>query len=210
MFTKNKPRILIIDEDEIWRKGCEIMLSEIEDFLVVGSYSSLGSSKRGMRLRYPHLILLGLNSPDIDNTKIVSEIKKLYPHIEIIVLTMHNHAEVIFESFRMGVAGYLSKNLGIEKLADAIRDVLKGGAVMSAIAARIVISFFQKNKDSPLTNRETQIMQRMAEGRTKAQIASDLFINQNTVRSHVKNIYIKLNVNSKSEAIKRVKEMRFI
>ncbi|WP_240916516.1 response regulator transcription factor [Pedobacter sp. HDW13] len=81
---------------------------------------------------------------------------------------------------------------------------------MSTNVARIVMHSFQKNLDSPLTKRETEILDRIANGQTKSQIANDLFIDQETVRSHVKNIYIKLDVNSKSDAIKTAKEKRFI
>ncbi|MNR00953.1 putative transcriptional regulatory protein NarL [compost metagenome] len=81
---------------------------------------------------------------------------------------------------------------------------------MSTNVARIVMHSFQKNLDSPLTKRETEILERIANGLTKSQIANDLFIDQETVRSHVKNIYIKLDVNSKSDAIKTAKEKRFI
>ncbi len=81
---------------------------------------------------------------------------------------------------------------------------------MSTNVARIVMHSFQKNLNSPLTKRETEILDRIANGQTKPQIANELFIDQETVRSHVKNIYTKLNVNSKYEAIKRAKERRFI
>lgn len=207
---KNDLRIVIIDDDQIWRSGCELLLSEIEGFAVIGSYGHLLLDLKILESDRPHLILFGINQPNFSHVKILAEIKSLVPRTHVLILAILSHSEVIFETFKIGVSGYITKDLSIDKLLDAIRVVMDGGGVFSADVTKMVINSFQINSDSPLTKRETEILQRIAEGQTKSQIAVELFINQNTVRTHVKNIYVKLNVKSRSEAIKVAKHKRFI
>jgi len=207
---KNDLRIAIIDDDQIWRSGCELLLSEIEEFTVVGSYGLLLLDLKILERDRPHLILFGINQPSFGHVKILAEIKSLIPRAHILVLAILSRSEIIFETFKIGVSGYITKDLSVDKLLDAIKVVMDGGGVFSADVTKMVISSFQINSDSPLTKRETEILQRIAEGQTKSQIAVDLFINQNTVRTHVKNIYVKLNVKSRAEAIKTAKYRRFI
>lgn len=207
---KNNLRIVIIDDDQIWRRGCEILLSEKEGFTVVGSYEIVLLDLKVLTRHRAQLILFGVNQPNFNHVEILTEIKTRIPKAYIIILAIISHPEIIFETFKAGVSGYITKNLGIEKLLESINVVTNGGGVFSADVTKMIISSFQKSSNSPLTKRETEILQLIAEGQTKSQIAFALFINQNTVRTHVKNIYVKLNVKSKSEAIKAAKLMRFI
>ena len=207
---KNVLRIVIIDDDEIWRKGCELLLSEIAGFEIVGSYSTSALDLNILASRQFQLILLGINQPSFNHIKILAEMKSNFPKVPIIILTIFSSPELIFEAFKTGASGYVTKDLSVYKLLDAIEIVANGGGFFSDDITKMIINSFQKNADSPLTKRETEILQRIAEGQTKSQIAFELFINQNTVRSHVKNIYAKLNVTSKFEAIKVAKTMRLI
>jgi len=148
--------------------------------------------------------------PGTNGLQALPFIKKMLPQTHIVILTVFDSPELVFEALTMGAGGYLTKNSTSAKIIDAVREVSTGGGAMSTNVARIVMHSFQKNLNSPLTKRETEILDRIANGQTKSQIATDLFIDQETVRSHVKNIYIKLDVNSKAEAIKTAKEKRFI
>lgn len=207
---KNNLHIVIIDDDQIWRKGCELLLSEKEGFAVVGSYELLFLDLKILESHQAQLILFGVNQPDLNHVEIVAEIKTRIPDVHVIILAIVSRPEIIFETFKAGVSGYVNKDLSIEKLLESINLVTNGGGVFSADIAKMVIDSFQRNSNSPLTKRETEILLLIAEGQTKSQIAFTLFINQNTVRTHVKNIYAKLNVKSKSEAIKSAKVMRII
>lgn len=206
----NQLRIVIIEDDEVLRKGYEMLLSDREDFLIVNTYGSFDLARKQLKADAPQVILLDINMPGTNGLQAIPEIKKTLPHAYIIILTVFDSPETVFEALNMGADGYLTKNSNIEKITEAIKDVCNGGGVMSMNVARIVMQSFQKNLNSPLTKRETEILQRIATGQTKIQIANDLFIDQNTVRSHVKNIYIKLDVNSKADAIKTAKQNRFI
>jgi DNA-binding NarL/FixJ family response regulator len=206
----NQLRIVIIEDDEVLRKGYEMLLSDREDFLIVNTYGSFDLARKQLKADAPQVILLDINMPGTNGLQAIPEIKKTLPHAYVIILTVFDSPETVFEALNMGADGYLTKNSNIEKITEAIKDVCNGGGVMSMNVARIVMQSFQKNLNSPLTKRETEILQRIATGQTKIQIANDLFIDQNTVRSHVKNIYIKLDVNSKADAIKTAKQNRFI
>lgn len=206
----NQLRIVIIEDDEVLRKGYEMLLSDKEDFLIVNTYGSFDLARKQLKADAPQVILLDINMPGTNGLQAIPEIKKTLPHAYVIILTVFDSPETVFEALNMGADGYLTKNSNTEKITEAIKDVCNGGGVMSMNVARIVMQSFQKNLNSPLTKRETEILQRIATGQTKIQIANDLFIDQNTVRSHVKNIYIKLDVNSKADAIKTAKQNRFI
>jgi len=207
---KNNLHIVIIDDDQIWRKGCELLLSEKEGFTIVGSYGMLFLDLKILENRPVQLILFGVYQPDLNHVEIVAEIKIRNPEVHVIILAIVSRPEIIFETFKAGVSGYVTKDLSIEKLLESIYLVTNGGGVFSADITKMVIDSFQRNSNSPLTKRETEILLLIAEGQTKSQIAFTLFINLNTVRTHVKNIYAKLNVKSKSEAIKLAKMMRII
>lgn len=203
-------RIVLIEDDDILRMGYESLLSDVEDFVVVNAYASYDLAKKYLEGDHPDVILLDIQMPGTNGLQALPFIKKALPNANIIILTVFDSPELVFEALTMGAGGYLTKNSSASKIIDAVREVSTGGGAMSTNVARIVMHSFQKNLNSPLTKRETEILDRIANGQTKSQIANDLFIDQETVRSHVKNIYIKLDVNSKSEAIKTAKEKRFI
>ena len=203
-------RIVLIEDDDILRMGYESLLSDVEDFVVVNAYASYDLAKKYLEADHPNVILLDIQMPGTNGLQALPFIKKALPNANIIILTVFDSPELVFEALTMGAGGYLTKNSSASKIIDAVREVSTGGGAMSTNVARIVMHSFQKNLNSPLTKRETEILDRIANGQTKSQIANDLFIDQETVRSHVKNIYIKLDVNSKSEAIKTAKEKRFI
>lgn len=207
---KTSVRIAIIEDDEIISMGYRSLLADVEDFYVTNVFSSFDLARKQLEIDCPDVILLDIEMPGTNGLQALPIIKKALPNTSIIILTVFDSPEHVFEALTMGAAGFLTKNSNAAKIIDAIREVATGGGAMSTNVARIVMHSFQKNLNSPLTKRETEILNKIANGQTKAQIASDLFIDQETVRSHVKNIYIKLEVNSKSDAIKTAKARRFI
>ncbi len=203
-------RILIIEDDEILGMAYRSFLADIEDFSVVNVFASFDLAKKHLETDSPDVILLDIEMSGTNGLQALPIIKKILPDTKIIILTVFDSPELVFEALTMGASGYLTKDSNSAKIIDAIKEVNSGGGAMSTNVARIVMHSFQKNLNSPLTKRETEILEKIANGQTKGQIAADLFIDPETVRSHVKNIYTKLDVNSKSDAIKTAKQKRFI
>jgi DNA-binding NarL/FixJ family response regulator len=116
----------------------------------------------------------------------------------------------VFDALCAGASGYLTKNISPQKLIDSIQEVQQGGAPMSTNIARMVINSFHRSNQSPLSPRETEILLQLSRGKSYSMIADELFINKETVRTHIKNIYQKLNVNSKADAIQKANKDRLI
>ncbi|WP_443937245.1 response regulator [Pedobacter sp. MW01-1-1] len=203
-------KIVIIEDDDIIRMGYENILSEGIESSTVRSFASYDLAKKDMETLQPDVILLDIQMPGTSGLQALPFIKRALPNAYVIILTVFDSPDVVFEALTMGAAGYLTKDSSSAKIIDAVQEVRTGGGAMSTNVARIVMHSFQKNLNSPLTKRETEILEKMALGQTKSQIAGDLFIDQETVRTHVKNIYIKLDVNSKADAIKMAKVNKFI
>jgi DNA-binding NarL/FixJ family response regulator len=132
------------------------------------------------------------------------------PDVNIIVITVHENSELVFEALCAGACGYITKNTEYSRLIDSIKEAMKGGAPMSSNIARMVVESFQKNQDTPLTGRETQVLELLSKGKSYTVIADELFIHKETVKSHIKNIYFKLQVHSKADAIEVALKNKFI
>ncbi|PST85078.1 DNA-binding response regulator [Pedobacter yulinensis] len=210
MDNNDTIRILIIEDDEILRMAYKSMLNEVPGYQVLNAYASFDEAKRFLEAESPDVILLDIEMPGTNGLQALPFIKRTLPDVSIIILTVFDSEDMVFEALGKGASGYLTKNSPGSRIIEAVREVRSGGGAMSTNVARIVMRSFQKNPNSPLTRRETEILELIAAGQTKSQVAQALFIDTETVRSHVKNIYIKLDVNSKSDAIRTARDKRFI
>lgn len=203
-------RVCIIEDDATIRDGYVYLIDNTEGFHVVSSYPSFEDAAKKLAADDPDVILLDVELPGISGIDAIPKIKKLVPESYILILTVYEQDLLIFRALGNGASGYLTKNTPPEKIISAIQEVMEGGGAMSANIARMVISSFQRNEASPLTRRETEILEQIATGKSRKRIAQELFIDLETVKSHIKNIYHKLNVHSKADAIKTAKDNKFI
>lgn len=184
-FLSNKPNIL-----------CELSAGSIEEFL-----PKLNSGTR------PDIILMDIGLPGISGIAGISLIKERFPDIDIIMLTVYDDHNKIFQALCAGASGYLLKNTPLEKIKDAIEELYSGGAPMSPQIARKVLEHFRPVKHgkekSILTDKEKEIVAGLVEGLSYKLIAGNLKISIETVRHHIKNIYRKLHINSKAEVISK-------
>jgi DNA-binding NarL/FixJ family response regulator len=139
--------------------------------------------------------------PGINGIEGIKLLKEEMPATDFIMLTIRDDPEVIFESLCAGATGYLLKETPPVKLLAAIREVREGGSPMSPAIAREIALSFQPSNDNPLTGREKEVLAMLTNGDNYTTIATSLFISGNTVRAHIKNIYRKLHVNSRAEAV---------
>lgn len=154
----------------------------------------------------PNIILMDIGLPGMSGINGIKLIKEQYPDINIIVFTVYHDSDKIFQSLCAGASGYLLKNAPFSELKQAISIVYEGGASMSPQIARNVIEFFQEPKRKPesvLTDKEREIVMGLVDGMSYQMIADQSYISIETVRSHIKNLYKKLQVHSKAELIKK-------
>ena len=203
-------RIVIIEDDEIIREGYSMLLNQQEGFEVVNQYESFDEAVKYIVNNSPNVILLDVELPGTNGIEAIPKLKKLLPDTYIIILTVFESEKFIFEALANGASGYLTKNTPPAKILESVKEAVEGGGPMSVNVARMVIRSFRRNQESPLSKRETQILELIGDGKNRSQIANELFIDLETVRTHIKNIYTKLNVNSKADAIKIAKDNKLI
>lgn len=203
-------RVIIIEDDQTIREGFTYLINLSDGLKMVNSYASYEEAEPQLSLDYPDVILLDIELPGLNGLEAISKIKKKYPTGHILILTVYENEQNIFKALRSGASGYLTKNTPSSKIIEGIKEVMHGGGSLSASVAKLVIQSFRKNQDTPLTKRETQILEGIAEGKSRTRIASDLFIDKETVKTHIKNIYSKLDVNSKEDAIRIARQDKLI
>ena len=202
--------VAIVEDDRTIREGYAFLIGNTPGYKVVATYPSCEDALKKLAHDNPDVILLDVELPGISGIEALPRFTKLVPDAKILILTVYEQEQLIFQALANGASGYLTKNTPPEKIVTAIKEVMEGGGPMSAHIARMVISSFKRNEFTPLTRRETEILEQIATGKSRKRIADELYIDMETVKSHIKNIYSKLNVHSKADAIKTAKDNKFI
>jgi len=198
-------RVLVVDDHAIIRKGIRAVLDLVQDIDLVGeAENGLQAVKLEKELN-PDVILMDLMMPEMDGIAAIKEIKKQQPKARILVLTNFAGEEMIFPAIKAGAVGYHLKDSSPEMLIDAIRQVSQGVASLHPSIAKKVLdelhnSGRQKLSDDPLTQRELEVLRRLAQGFENREIAEQLVISEATVRTHVSNILGKLHLASRTQA----------
>ena len=196
-----KKRVLIVEDDAEIRNSFSLIVNSSQKFMVVNAYGSCEEAIDNVNRDKPEIVLMDIELPGMNGIQATKYIKDKNPHIDIVMVTVYEDSELVFEALKAGASGYITKSANYLELLTALEEIMKGGAPMSSRIARMVIDNFHVNPNSPLTKRETEILQLISEGKTYTQISEELFISKETAKTHIKNIYSKLQVNSKSEAI---------
>ena len=199
-------RVSIIEDDRATREGFMKILQHTEDIVCIASYATAEEALREIPALPPDVLLSDINLPGRSGIECVGELKSTHPKIQILMLTVYEDADRIFESLRAGASGYLLKRSAPDELVGAIREVWQGGSPMSAQIARKVVTHFhrppkEKEQMEALSNREKEILDLLATGIPYKQIGEKLGIAAGTVHSHLHNIYGKLHVQSRTEAV---------
>jgi DNA-binding NarL/FixJ family response regulator len=206
--------VVIAEDDDSIREGISALINSTDGFILKGKFSECSSLLKEIDNILPDVFLMDISMPGISGIECTAKIKNLYPAANIVMLTVYEDDSQIFDSLRAGASGYILKRAPLEEIISAIKDVNSGGAPMSPSIAKRVLNFFnesgKKVVEYNLTSREKEILQELINGLSYKKIAETLFISLDTVRSHIKNIYQKLHVGSKSEAVaKALKDKLF-
>ncbi len=207
---EQKVKIIIVEDDEIIRESFISLINDSAKYFCLAGYEYCEDALKHFEEDNPDIVLMDIELPGISGIEGIKKIKKIKPETDILVVTVHSEDEKVFEALCAGASGYLVKNISQQKIIDSLEEVCRGGAPMSTDIARKVIQSFHHNMQSPLSPRETEVLQLLAKGKSYTMIAGELFIDKETVRTHIKNIYQKLNVNSKAAAIEKASKDKLI
>lgn len=207
----NSPiKIVIIEDNLPLANGYKKIIDKTEKYIVSDIYQNCEDAIKNLKEDLPKIILMDIELPKMNGVEGTKKIKNLFPKIDIIIVTVYENSKTVFDALCAGASGYLSKNSSKLELITALDEVLDGGAPMSIHIAKMVVSSFRKATSSILTERETEVLSLLASGKSYNSVAEKLFISVNTIRFHIKNIYEKLQVNSKEEAIAKANKDRII
>lgn len=197
---------MLIEDYEIVLQSYVKIINNSEDFTVVGAFSNCEDALAEIEALSPDFVMIDITLPGMNGIEGIKQIKEIRSQIAIIVVTVHENSKYVFDALCAGAVGYLTKSSGEERILHALYQAKDGGAPMSINIARMVVESFQEKKFEQLTTRENNVLMRLAEGRSYAGVGEDLHVSLNTIKYHVRNIYEKLHVTSKEEAIRLLKK----
>ncbi len=201
---------MVVDDHALFRRGLEMVLADEPDIELVGEASDGAEAVQRAQELMPDVVLMDVRMPKRSGIEATREIKDLLPHCKIVMLTISDEEADLYDAIKAGASGYLLKEIPIEEVADAIRSVWAGQSRISpSMASKLLNEFAQVSKQSErtrvpgpkLTERELEVLRLVAQGLANRDIAKQLFISENTVKNHIRNILEKLHLHSRMEAV---------
>jgi len=205
----------VVEDDSLYRKTIAELLQEVEGIHCERAYSRCEDALRALDTEpAPDVILMDVGLPGMNGIEGTKRVRELSPATRVIILTIHEDDEKVFDALCAGASGYLLKSSPPEEIARAMLEVLKGGAPINSQIARKLLTMFTHlagpRSPSPLTQREGEILKLMVEGLTKRQIAGQLILSYHTIDTHIKNIYAKLQVHTRTGAVTKALNDRLL
>lgn len=198
-------RVLLIDDHPIVRSGIRKLLEQANDIIVVGESDRGNDAVRMVKELSPDVLLLDMEIPDKSGVEVAQELQKIQSHVSVLALSAHDDEEYVLSLLSSGAVGYLTKEEALDTIVDAVRGVASGeeGWFSRRAAARVAAHTRRESKEEAvdLTDREKEVLALLSEGMSNDMIASKLVLSERTVRFHLTNIYRKLDVSSRAEAI---------
>jgi DNA-binding NarL/FixJ family response regulator len=200
--------VVVIEDQREVREGVAVLINGSAGYKCVGSYRSMEEALARLGQQAPDAVLIDIGLPGMSGIDGIRTLKGRFPTVTLIAFTVYDDDENIFDALRAGASGYLLKNTAPARLLEGLREVMSGGAPMSPEVARKVINLFRQVRPPhraghQLTLQETEIVKLLVEGHSYKTAAAELGISINTVSFHLRNVYTKLQVHSKSEAVSK-------
>lgn len=196
--------VAIVEDDPEIRQLMVLLLENSPGFRCRHEFEDAGKALSKLHPGAVDIILMDIDLPGMSGIECTRELKRRDLDCNILMLTVHEDDKALFDSLCAGATGYLLKETAPAQILAHIKTAHQGGAPMSgAIARRVVATFHQSPESSPLSRRETEVLRLMCDGQTYRTIAESLFVSAHTVKGHIKNIYRKLEVHTRAEAVKR-------
>ncbi len=201
-------RVLIYEDNVTLRGALEILFAGSPGFVLAGGFGDTLNIEKEVEHLFPDVILMDVNMPGQNGIQAIKKLRVRFPHVEVVMLTVFDDDGSVFEALRAGASGYLLKKTPPGEILTSIQQVYNGGAPMSPEIARRVLQSLQPGKENPdiarLTPKERQILDLMGQGLSYKLVAAENDISIETVRTHIKRIYEKLQVHSVTEALARL------
>ncbi|HLA55722.1 MAG TPA: response regulator transcription factor [Flavobacterium sp.] len=201
-------KVAIVEDEKQIRESLAILIDGSVGFSCIDTYESAEAAIAGIPAAKPDVVLMDIHLPEKDGITCITELKPKCPEIQFLMCTSFEDTDSVFRALKAGATGYLTKTTPPSKILDAIVEVFKGGSPMSShIARKVVLSFGTENNAhvelEKLSIREKEILHLLSQGLRYKEIADKLFLSTETVRTHIRNIYEKLQVNSRTEALNK-------
>jgi DNA-binding NarL/FixJ family response regulator len=195
-------RVFIYDDSVERRDSLKALINLNDNLKFVGEAADCSNAIDDIETCDPHVVLMDINMPNVDGIEGLKKIKAKYPEVKVLMQTAFDDSERIFTSITNGASGYILKNDKPQRILQAIEEVYEGGAVMNPSIAQKVLDYFApKEKKSPLSPKENEVLSLLAEGLSYKMVADKLAVSYTTINTHAKRIYEKLHISSLGEAI---------
>ena len=209
--TRGPIRVVVADDQALFRRGLSVVLAASEDIEVVGEASDGEEAVAKAQELTPDVVLMDVRMPRLSGIEAARHIRRILPATEILMLTVSDEEEDLYESVKAGANGYLLKEIAIEEIAETVRAIVqRQGVISPSMTSKLIAEFrslsrhVAEREELPppgLTDREMQVLRLMAHSKSNRDIAGALFISENTVKNHVRNILEKLHLHSRMEAV---------
>jgi DNA-binding NarL/FixJ family response regulator len=198
-------RVSLVEDDDDIRVSLATLISRAAGFQLTSQHPSAEEALERLPGLRPDVVLMDINLPGISGIECVRRLKGVLPETQVIMLTVYEDSDQIFQSLRAGASGYLLKRTPSSRILESIREASSGGSPMNSHIARKVVQYFSQQPNRPdlekLTSREVEVLEALARGHLYKEIADSLAISLDTVRKHLQSIYHKLHVHSRTEAV---------
>ncbi len=201
---KKKSKVMVIEDDCILLDSYRYYFSVFDAFKLIGAYPSVIEALKDYKQIQPDIIITDISMPGINGIEGLKHFKKLYPEVKTIVVSVHDDLEHILGSITNNADGYLTKPINKTSLLNALETVTNNGAPLSNDVSKKILQTFQKKKNAMFSDREHEIIDLFTKGLTYKDMADKLCVTSSTINFHIQNIYTKLDVSSKSEALKKL------
>lgn len=217
-------RVLLVDDQTLIRQGIAMLLELEPDLEVVGAVGDGRAAIEAVERLHPDVVLMDVRMPGMDGVTATRELSRRFPDVGVIILTTFDDDEYVFEGLKAGARGYLLKDISSEEMAEAVRTVARGEALIQPSIARKVVAEFSRlaisapaapermtpKSPNTLTERELDVLKALARGMSNKEIAAALVITEGTVKTHISNILAKLDVRDRTQAVLKAQQLRLL